>query len=160
MVLIWINIFSLFFLFNGRLRQNIGHSYMIKPWTCLKDINNMCVSVIVENIGISDYYTFSCSMSQISFYRGETGDALKSPSMHIWSSSRDSSMELSIPRHMIYSSCFSWQATGKYALINFIDESLIVTLSPCKNYIRLMHLHLNVAAKISMPNECYSSLIS
>ena len=45
---------------------------------------------------------FSCSMSQISLNRDEPGVALKSPSMHTWSSSYDSSIELSIPTHDIF----------------------------------------------------------
>ena len=46
-----------------------------------------------------------------------------------------------------------WEET----LINNIDEPLIVTLSP--RAIRLTQLHLNVAAKISMPYECYYCVI-
>ena len=91
----------------------------------------MCVSVVWEGNPYLWTLHYSHVATQISLNRCEPGLAFKSLSMHIiWSSSWDSSLELSIPGHMIYSSYFPWHATGKLTSINNIDEPFIVTLSP------------------------------
>ena len=100
---------------NSRLGQNIGHCYMIQPWTCLATIINMCVI----KCHLEEYpYPWTLHYSRVAchkfhFIAENHVLHLKSPSTHTWSSSWDSSMELRIPRRMIYSSYFAWQVTTK-----------------------------------------------